>query len=134
MLLARIRVGDLVLVDIKGRVFHAEVEDTDRDGLAIRPLNHHDTYRHAKARQVIGHWRKARGGERTPRRCASSPNELQADLFGAPCARRERSAPSPPASSCTPTASHPAATGPAGPSPATGSDAAPTRRLTAPTR
>ena len=70
MLLARIRTGDLVEVDIRGRRFHAEVEGTDRDGLAIRPLNRHETYRHASARQVVNHWRKDRGGERAPRPCA----------------------------------------------------------------
>jgi hypothetical protein len=57
--------GDIVLVDKKGRRFHAlvtelEQTDTGRFELAVRPLDSRISYRTATVREVIGVWRKAR--------------------------------------------------------------------------
>jgi hypothetical protein len=61
MRLEGIAVGDLVLVERKGRMFHAEVEGKSSRGageLAIRPLERGITYRTASARDVVTHWRR----------------------------------------------------------------------------
>jgi hypothetical protein len=60
-----IGVGDIVLVDKKGRRFHAlvtelEQTDTGRFELGVRPLDSRISYRTATVREVIGVWRKAR--------------------------------------------------------------------------
>ena len=57
--------GDIVLVDKKGRRFHALVTEleqleTGRFELALRPLDSRISYRTATVREVIGVWRKAR--------------------------------------------------------------------------
>lgn len=57
--------GDIVLVDKKGRRFHAlvtELEqlDSGRFELAVRPIDPRITYRSASVREVIEVWRKAR--------------------------------------------------------------------------
>ena len=61
MRLQGIRAGDLVLCDVKGRRFHAEVTATPEGAdLEIRPLVPAITYRHVSSRSVMEHWRKAR--------------------------------------------------------------------------
>jgi hypothetical protein len=57
--------GDIVLVDKKGRRFHAlvtelEQAESGRFELAVRPLDSRVSYRTATVREVIGVWRKAR--------------------------------------------------------------------------
>jgi hypothetical protein len=57
--------GDIVLVDKKGRRFHAlvtELEqlDTGRFELSVRPLDSRISYRSASVREVVEVWRKAR--------------------------------------------------------------------------
>ena len=57
--------GDIVLVDKKGRRFHAlvtelEQSESGRFELAVRPLDSRISYRTATVREVIGVWRKAR--------------------------------------------------------------------------
>jgi hypothetical protein len=58
--------GDMVLIDRKGRRFHALVEGVEQEGagqthnLAIRPLDGRTTYRTATIREVVGVWRKVR--------------------------------------------------------------------------
>jgi hypothetical protein len=60
MRLQGIRAGDLVLCDVKGRRFHAEVTATPADAdLEVRPLVPAVTYRHVSSRSVREHWRKA---------------------------------------------------------------------------
>ena len=55
-----IRAGDLVLCDVKGRRFHAEVTTTPSGAeLEIRPLLRAVTYRRVSSRSVLEHWRKA---------------------------------------------------------------------------
>ena len=60
MRLQGIRAGDLVLCDVKGRRFHAEVTTSPSGAeLEIRPLQRAVTYRRITSRSVIEHWRKA---------------------------------------------------------------------------
>jgi hypothetical protein len=55
MRLAAILPGDIVLVDKRGRRFHALVTTTGAD-LGIRPTDSRVTYRTATAVEVITHW------------------------------------------------------------------------------
>ena len=57
--------GDIVLVDKKGRRFHALVTELEqlesgRFELAVRPLDSRISYRTATVREVCDVWRKAR--------------------------------------------------------------------------
>jgi len=57
--------GDIVLVDKKGRRFHALVTELDqqesgRFELCLRPLDSRISYRTATVREVCDVWRKAR--------------------------------------------------------------------------
>jgi hypothetical protein len=57
--------GDIVLVDKKGRRFHALVTELEqlesgRFELAVRPLDSRISYRTASVREVVEVWRKAR--------------------------------------------------------------------------
>ena len=60
-----IAAGDIVLVDKKGRRFHALVTELEQTGtgrfeLGVRPLDSRISYRTATVREVVGVWRKAR--------------------------------------------------------------------------
>lgn len=62
-----IAVGDIVEIDRKGRRFHALVEEIEqresgRFDLAVRPLDGRSTWRSATVREVVGVWRRAKGG------------------------------------------------------------------------
>ncbi len=57
--------GDIVLVDKKGRRFHALVTELDqqqtgRFELCVRPLDSRISYRTATVREVVEVWRKSR--------------------------------------------------------------------------
>jgi hypothetical protein len=57
--------GDIVLVDKKGRRFHALVTELEqlesgRFELVVRPLDSRISYRSATVREVVEVWRKAR--------------------------------------------------------------------------
>jgi hypothetical protein len=57
--------GDIVLIDKKGRRFHALVVELDqvdsgRFHLTVRPLDSRISYRQATVREVVGVWRRAR--------------------------------------------------------------------------
>jgi hypothetical protein len=57
--------GDIVLVDKKGRRFHALVTelqqlDSGRFELAVRPLDSRISWRTASVREVLEVWRKAK--------------------------------------------------------------------------
>jgi hypothetical protein len=66
MKLERVQPGDVVRCAIKGRTgIWGEVTEV-KDGIVyFRPLCLGTGWRHASAREVVGHWRKAgrRGGE-----------------------------------------------------------------------
>jgi hypothetical protein len=57
--------GDMVLVDKRGRRFHAEVleldqADSGRYELEVRPIERGITWRTASVREVVEVWRKVR--------------------------------------------------------------------------
>jgi hypothetical protein len=59
--------GDIVLVDKKGRRFHAQVTelmqlDSGRFELAVRPLDSRISWRTASVREVVEVWRRVRRG------------------------------------------------------------------------
>jgi hypothetical protein len=66
MKLARVRPGDIVRVNKKGRVFEALVRAKRKGELEIEPIQRGITYTTASAREVICHWAR-RGRPRPPR-------------------------------------------------------------------
>jgi hypothetical protein len=81
MLLARIRPGDLVEVDKKGRRFIAHVEDVVYGAVKIVPLGR-ENYFSATPREIVTHWRKARGGERSRPSAQPTSCDIQPNLGG----------------------------------------------------
>jgi hypothetical protein len=68
--------GDLVLVNKRGRLFHARVRSVDPSGaLRVDPIERNISYREAAAREIADHWRHAG----RPRDEAAQPPE-QLDL------------------------------------------------------
>jgi hypothetical protein len=57
MTLRGIGVGDIVLVEHKGRRFHAEVVGKTRGELSIKPLDRRHTWQRCSAFEVVDHWR-----------------------------------------------------------------------------
>lgn len=56
-----ISAGDIVLINKRGRLFHARVLGTGiNGGLSLEPLDRRVTWRQATAREVIDHWTHAR--------------------------------------------------------------------------
>jgi hypothetical protein len=60
MTLGGVNPGDIVLADRKGRRFYAVVTDRRNRELEVEPIDRRITYRHVKAREVIGIWRQSR--------------------------------------------------------------------------
>ena len=60
MTLGGVRAGDIVLADRKGRRFYAIVIERRERELTVEPIDRRVTYRHVKAREVVGIWRKSR--------------------------------------------------------------------------
>lgn len=56
MRLANVLVGDIVLVNRNGRVFHAVVTRIELRGLGLEPIDKRVTYRQCGAHDVVGHW------------------------------------------------------------------------------
>lgn len=56
MRLANVLVGDIVLVNRKGRVFHAVVTRVEKGGLGVDPIDKRVTYRQCGSHDVVGHW------------------------------------------------------------------------------
>lgn len=84
MRLQGIRAGDLVLCDVKGRRFHAEVTTTPAGAvLEVRPLLPAVSYRRVSSRSVIEHWRKAgrRAGGGPPSEAASEDGGVGDDVL-----------------------------------------------------
>jgi hypothetical protein len=59
MRVANLTPGDLVLVRVKGRSIYGEVEEITDGIVHFRPLCPAAGWRHANAREVVSHWRKA---------------------------------------------------------------------------
>jgi hypothetical protein len=60
MTLGAVRAGDIVLADRKGRRLHAIVIERHDRELDVEPIDRRATYRHVRAREVIGIWRQSR--------------------------------------------------------------------------
>ena len=60
MTLGRVKPGDIVLSELKGRRFFAIVLARRERELEVEPIDGRVTYRRVKAREVIGIWRKSR--------------------------------------------------------------------------
>ena len=60
MNISPIRPGDIVLCDVRGHRFHADVRDRIPGALEIKPISPGANYGTAKSRQVVGHWRKSK--------------------------------------------------------------------------
>ena len=60
MTLSGVKSGDIVLCDRMGRVFYAIVVERHERELEVEPIDRRVTYRHVKAREVLGIWRKSR--------------------------------------------------------------------------
>ena len=80
MRIDRIAAGDIVKASIKGRVVYGEVREVTDGVVHFEPLTRAAGWRHASAREITGHWRKAR-------RDAAGPGD------SAPPAREQRSLP-----------------------------------------
>jgi hypothetical protein len=80
MRLAHVLVGDIVLVNRKGRVFHAVVTGIELRGLALEPIDKRVTYRRCGAHDVVGHW--ARRGRPHAGDDELKPTEAQLSLLG----------------------------------------------------
>jgi hypothetical protein len=63
MTISTVRPGDIVLVDRKGRRFHAIVAgDPMRGSVEVTPIDPRVSYYSAKAREIVGHWRRSKAG------------------------------------------------------------------------
>lgn len=52
--------GDIVLVNKKGRLFHAKVQGLGATGgFSVVPLERNVSYRQASAREIVDHWAHA---------------------------------------------------------------------------
>ena len=60
MTLSGVKSGDIVLCDRKGWRFYAIVVARHERELEVEPIDRRVTYRHVKAREVLGVWRKSR--------------------------------------------------------------------------
>jgi hypothetical protein len=58
MRLERVALGDIVLCSIGGRRIYVEVSEITEGIVHFRPISAGAGWRHASARQIIGHWRK----------------------------------------------------------------------------
>jgi hypothetical protein len=76
--LANVLVGDIVLVNRKGRVFHAVVTRTEPHGLGLEPIEKRITYRQCSAHDVVGHW--SRRGRPQTSDAQLKPTEQQLQL------------------------------------------------------
>lgn len=63
MNISPIRPGDIVLCDVRGHRFHAEVKDRKPGALDIKPISPGANYCTAKSRQVVAHYRKSKAGQ-----------------------------------------------------------------------
>ena len=59
MRLERVAVGDVIKARIKGRSLWGEVTEVKDGVVYFSPISPAAGWRHASAREIIGHWRKA---------------------------------------------------------------------------
>ncbi len=58
MRIERVAVGDIILCSIGGRRIYGEVTEVTDGAVHFRPISAAAGWRHASARQIVGHWRK----------------------------------------------------------------------------
>ena len=58
MRIERIATGDIVLCSIGGRRIYGEVSEIKDGVVHFKPISTAAGWRHASAREIIGHWRK----------------------------------------------------------------------------
>ena len=58
MRIERIAIGDIVLCSIGGRRIYGEVSEITDGVVYFKPISAASGWRHASAREIIGHWRK----------------------------------------------------------------------------
>ena len=58
MRIERIAIGDIVLCSIGGRRIYGEVSEIKDGVVHFKPISTAAGWRHASAREIIGHWRK----------------------------------------------------------------------------
>jgi len=63
MRVERIACGDVVKVQVRGRTVWGEVLEVKDGVVYFRPISPAAGWRHASAREIVGHWRKT-GGRR----------------------------------------------------------------------
>jgi hypothetical protein len=63
MQIGGVRPGDVVKCERGGMQFFAEVVSKEKGRLEIAPLQKHCTYREVTSRQVLAHYRKAKGSQ-----------------------------------------------------------------------
>ena len=77
---ASIAAGDIVEIDKKGRRIFGRVTEIGDDGVIVfAPLCRGVSHRHARAREVVGHWRRA-GSPRPPGAAAAAAGREAAGL------------------------------------------------------
>ena len=59
MRLRGISPGDLVLVNKRGRLFHARVRQVEAERIRVDPLERNVSYREATPHEIADHWRHA---------------------------------------------------------------------------
>ena len=74
MKLHRLAVGDVVKARIKARTVWGEVTEIKDGVVYFQPISPAAGWRHASAREIVGHWRKV--GRRNPGAIAGSDEEL----------------------------------------------------------
>ena len=80
MRLERVAVGDVIKARIKGRSLWGEVTEVKDGVVYFSPISAAAGWRHASAREIIGHWRKtgrrAGGGDDDDASAAASREQL----------------------------------------------------------
>lgn len=60
MVLTGVKAGDIVLCDVRGFRFYAEVTETKKGSVSVEPIHKGAGYYSATSRQVVAHWRKSK--------------------------------------------------------------------------
>jgi hypothetical protein len=84
MRLEGLRVGDLVLVKVKGRSIYGEVLEVTAGMVQFRPLCPGAGWRHASAREVVAHWRKTGREREPPAESPEAPPKLPIEQLSLP--------------------------------------------------
>jgi len=75
MKLERLAAGDVVKARIKGRTVWGEVTEIKDGVVYFQPISPAAGWRHASAREIVGHWRKV-GRRRNPSARVENEEEL----------------------------------------------------------